>query len=212
MMKSLLTAAGLTLAVALSSVPAFAETITGHAHSDYRGNGPHWNHETNAWDRYGPRFIFYDNLLNNTKPCPNPSCATTEEAMAFGELFGDGNGYYTLWTYVTPTRTSLLTYGEYVLSFDLDNSFVYYGGNLTIRGSDFGDESESLAQILARGTATFDGVGNLNFSWFSDREVTGLTLAYTLTPVPEPETWAMLMAGLGIVGMSARRRRAYMKK
>ncbi len=27
------------------------------------------------------------------------------------------------------------------------------------------------------------------------------------TPVPEPETWAMLLAGLGIVGMSAKRRR-----
>jgi len=27
------------------------------------------------------------------------------------------------------------------------------------------------------------------------------------TPIPEPETWAMLLAGLGIVGMSAKRRR-----
>ena len=30
----------------------------------------------------------------------------------------------------------------------------------------------------------------------------------TGSPIPEPETWAMLLAGLGIVGMSAKRRRS----
>jgi len=38
-------------------------------------------------------------------------------------------------------------------------------------------------------------------------EITGITLAYNL-PVPEPETWAMLLAGLGIVGAVSRRQRA----
>jgi hypothetical protein len=28
----------------------------------------------------------------------------------------------------------------------------------------------------------------------------------TISPVPEPQTWAMLLAGLGMVGMTARRR------
>ncbi|KAB2325696.1 PEP-CTERM sorting domain-containing protein [Betaproteobacteria bacterium SCN1] len=32
------------------------------------------------------------------------------------------------------------------------------------------------------------------------------TLAVAAAPVPEPETWAMLLAGLGLVGFSARRR------
>ena len=32
--------------------------------------------------------------------------------------------------------------------------------------------------------------------------------AAVATPVPEPETYAMLLAGLGIVGFVARRRRA----
>jgi len=36
--------------------------------------------------------------------------------------------------------------------------------------------------------------------------VTGMTLAYNL-PIPEPETWAMLLAGLGIVGAVTRRQR-----
>ncbi|MQA39981.1 PEP-CTERM sorting domain-containing protein [Rugamonas aquatica] len=33
------------------------------------------------------------------------------------------------------------------------------------------------------------------------------TATYLLTPVPEPETWAMLVAGLGMLGWTARRRR-----
>jgi len=35
-----------------------------------------------------------------------------------------------------------------------------------------------------------------------------LPILMTLPPIPEPETWAMLLAGLGIVGAIARRRRA----
>lgn len=34
------------------------------------------------------------------------------------------------------------------------------------------------------------------------------TVLYTLAPVPEPETWAMLLSGLGLLGFRARRRKA----
>lgn len=37
--------------------------------------------------------------------------------------------------------------------------------------------------------------------------VTGITTAYLLAPVPEPEIYAMLFAGLGVVGFVAARRR-----
>ena len=30
---------------------------------------------------------------------------------------------------------------------------------------------------------------------------------FEVTPVPEPETWAMLLAGIGLMGAVARRRR-----
>jgi DNA-binding beta-propeller fold protein YncE len=39
-------------------------------------------------------------------------------------------------------------------------------------------------------------------------EVSGTTTAYSLAPVPEPETYAMLLAGLGLLGFTARRRKA----
>jgi MYXO-CTERM domain-containing protein len=32
-------------------------------------------------------------------------------------------------------------------------------------------------------------------------------IGWQVTPVPEADTWAMLLAGLGLVGFAARRRR-----
>ena len=38
------------------------------------------------------------------------------------------------------------------------------------------------------------------------RSFTFSTFGVTVTPVPEPETWAMLLAGLGLVGLQLRRK------
>jgi len=58
-------------------------------------------------------------------------------------------------------------------------------------------------------------VGGLNTIEFIVRDVGGYTgisasmqATYTITAIPEPETWTMLLAGLGVVGAVARRRRA----
>jgi hypothetical protein len=49
--------------------------------------------------------------------------------------------------------------------------------------------------------------GNLSFA--SNFASTGVgTFTATLAPVPEPETYVLMMAGLGVVGLMARRRRA----
>ncbi|MFN4064547.1 PEPxxWA-CTERM sorting domain-containing protein [Azoarcus communis] len=54
-------------------------------------------------------------------------------------------------------------------------------------------------------------LGGLNeVDWTIDSSVlrSGDILSVTIAPVPEPETYAMLLAGLGLVGFAARRRRA----
>ncbi|MCU0842136.1 MAG: PEPxxWA-CTERM sorting domain-containing protein [Thiobacillaceae bacterium] len=39
--------------------------------------------------------------------------------------------------------------------------------------------------------------------------VSAHTASMTLSPIPEPETWAMLLAGLGLVGLQLRRKASY---
>jgi hypothetical protein len=58
----------------------------------------------------------------------------------------------------------------------------------------------------ANGTrlTTLDGSGSflVNFS------ATNLTLSnYQVTPIPEPSTWALMVAGLGVIAVSAWRRK-----
>ena len=53
---------------------------------------------------------------------------------------------------------------------------------------------------LATGGATLSGALNANLR--------GLTSAPFMAPVPEPETYALLLAGLGLIGSAARRRMA----
>jgi len=91
--------------------------------------------------------------------------------------------------------------------FDFEQSFVYYKRN------DGSSESKSLAQIIRNHdySSYYYDTSNGSFSimlngYWSHGEITGITLAYNL-PVPEPETWAMLLAGLGIVGAVSRRQR-----
>lgn len=57
---------------------------------------------------------------------------------------------------------------------------------------------------IAHPQVAFDGITSLHFSGFLG--VYGQVKPIT-TPVPEPETWAMLVAGLGLSGLATRRRR-----
>ncbi len=43
-------------------------------------------------------------------------------------------------------------------------------------------------------------------TWMIDKTITGDNLTWGAVMVPEPETWAMLLAGLGLVAIAARRR------
>lgn len=54
----------------------------------------------------------------------------------------------------------------------------------------------------------FDYVLGFNDSWRLDKDYNDLVIGIKVSPVPEAETYAMLLAGLGIMGFVAGRRRA----
>jgi hypothetical protein len=90
--------------------------------------------------------------------------------------------------------------------FDFQNSFVTFaeGDSLSL--------SEILRDTRSKSYRFIDG--NIDLSWGQsgirgeadfNREIVGISLAYNLPAIPEPETWAMLLAGLGIVGAVTRK-------
>jgi hypothetical protein len=78
---------------------------------------------------------------------------------------------------------------------------VLDGGDFTL---DFSGNASATAQGIA-GTLP----GGLPFNVWSGASIGlySMELTVFVSPVPEPGTWAMLLAGLGITGMVARRRR-----
>ena len=104
--------------------------------------------------------------------------------------------------------------------FNTDTSGAFFAGNLTVTGSDGGTP---VSSILITGATTGSFVGFVSTGLmssltlvadnslkgvpdFSYPTVGNLVLASAM-PIPEPETYAMMLAGLGLVGFLARRRR-----
>jgi len=77
------------------------------------------------------------------------------------------------------------------------------GGTLTQNGNSVtGYEGNGLLQF--NGTYTDIAFTTPNYEYYYGITVGGLT-----SPVPEPETYAMLLAGLGLIGFMARRRKQH---
>ena len=85
--------------------------------------------------------------------------------------------------------------------------------DLTGRTVSFNYGDSSLANKIDPGESSFAVLLRVNTTEYTSGFFTGIngTAAtahtYIPSPVPEPETYAMLLAGLGVVGMLARRRK-----
>jgi hypothetical protein len=102
---------------------------------------------------------------------------------------------------VTPTFTDFpsgVTSGSYDHTFDMTLASSYNSAFVTAKGG-----IDEAFQALVTGLNTGTAYTNIHSSDFMMGEIRGF-----LAPIPEPETYAMLLAGLGLIGAVARRRRA----
>ncbi|PTR08927.1 putative secreted protein with PEP-CTERM sorting signal [Nitrosospira sp. Nsp5] len=99
-----------------------------------------------------------------------------------------------------PTFTDFpsgVTSGTYDRTFDMTDASSYNPAFVTANGS-VGGAFNALVAGLDGGTA----YANIHTNIFPAGEIRGF-----LAPIPEPEAYAMLLAGLGMIGAVARRRR-----
>lgn len=100
-----------------------------------------------------------------------------------------------------PTFTDFpsgVTSGTYDRTFDMTDASSYNPAFVTANGS-VGGAFNALVAGLDGGTA----YANIHTNIFPAGEIRGF-----LAPIPEPEAYAMLLAGLAMIGAVARRRRA----
>ena len=98
-----------------------------------------------------------------------------------------------------PGFPSGVTSGSYDQTFDMTDAGSYNPAFVTASGGTVGDAFAALVAGMDGGQAYL----NLHTSIFPGGEIRGF-----LAPVPEPETYALMLLGLALVGAAARRSRA----
>jgi hypothetical protein len=160
-------------------------TIEGLGIFDFGANGLAENHQIRLWNNDGTSVLASATIK-----------ADGSNSTPVGSASSDGN-----WR-STPITSLTLTAGDYVVG-------AFYMGH-----------SSDAFITQATTVSTIPGV-----TWDEYRGAPGLAFPLTITgeggkgffgpnlftaaapPVPEPKTYAMLMAGLGLLGLIARRRR-----
>lgn len=134
----------------------------------------------------------------------------------------DGSGYTQAWTETfdvhfieTENRTGDIWQDGDIFTITWDGSYseAFTYGGFDYSFNYFENETNALNPLLAgqcsKAGAAANCVGFLTAEGQKTNVDFGFNIAALAVPVPEPETYAMLLAGLGIVGMAARRRRGY---
>ena len=235
MKKPLLMAVGVALSfgVLLGSAPAFADPATeilgaprDTGETDqwmvkYLGVSDNWE----AARSYANGVLDDSEYVQAQAVTSNPAWVTGTPWISLEQDTLGPSGYY---SYVTTINDAGITGADPTISFnglsvsfgadDLLIAFVINGalsGGFTAQTEATFNQYEDI--FLPSGVNSLWNVGGnntveivvYNSEWYYGPNPTGLsvTLQAHYAPVPEPETWALLLAGLGIVGAVTRRRR-----
>ncbi len=95
----------------------------------------------------------------------------------------------------------------------IDSNRVNYGIHsyaVTVNGASLGTFTSAYGPFVARATAEFGVVAGqsytIAFNGIANGDTTSFIDSVSLTTVPEPASWVLLVAGFGLVGFAARRR------
>jgi hypothetical protein len=174
--------------------------------------------------------LFSDNFNTDPYSLNTPSFAGgwsvtsgTVDVIGVGtpyDLVAGANGHYvdldgSSWQAGQMSNSVMLTMGQtYTLTYELAGNHRGYGADsVTVN---FGSSSQIISRNSGDGfttymlnyTATSTGLASFSFHNAGGDNVGALLDNVKVTAaVPEPETYAMLVAGLGLLGFMARRRR-----
>lgn len=183
------------IAAATTATPVFAAQQTFAAHMLGAAEAP-----PNASPGFGTAFVTFDltaltmtvdalfaGLVGNVTAAHIHCCTAVAATGTVGVATS------------TPTFTGFpsgATFGNYDHVFDMTLTSSFSAAFLNANGGPAGAFNALIAGTNA-GKAYF----NIHSTQFPGGEIRGF-----LQPVPEPETYALLLAGLGLIGLAARRR------
>jgi hypothetical protein len=218
---------GLTAAlVTASAIPAQAQIRITEAAAWGSGNAPYlsdWFELTN----FGPLAVNISNwkmddnsaAFATAVPLTGITSIASGESVIFIENATANAGFLTTWFGVTPPpglQIGNYTGGGVGLSTTADGVTIFNGSGIQQAIITFG------ASPGGPSFASFDNAGGLNGVAISTLSAVGVNGAFvavgdvneigspgriaSVTPVPEPESYALMALGLGLIGMFARKR------
>jgi len=193
----------------LQKIPGFHGTYNGVATATNTGSNAALSALIGGTPTYDQNVLTFQFTVND----PSIDSITTSFIFASDE-FGSTYRYNDVFAFwVDDVNYALLPDGSVVSVNNIGSNYVdgkdhgYYGRTEEISITALLDPNRSVHTItIAIADATNTGVISTVFLG----SFAGATSNPTIPTIPEPETWAMLLAGLGIVGMTAKRRRRQM--